>query len=347
MTPFKKILEELSFIQLRRGITAGGVALPKGLHLPLYTKRLEEKVKQGDLDFETREILEGVLSLYGADKDFRDKEIFIPLVQCLQPLLPFLYEYREEPLKALVMALGLIHLGLEEKGVYLFAAERCNDLIKEGFDYSDLALELLSKESPSWAVSYHRGFLYYNKECYEEALEAWNSLLDEDFSVELRDEVYTMIALAEKKKEYLKGRELLFKERYEEARQIFKSLLIDFPHWYELHFYYGLSLRFLEEYSEALSVFLGLWHSKKDDIHLYNELAICYLFMQQPQEAQRFLQEGLALADHPDLRLNLAISFFEMGDKNAALEQIQCARSLAPEDSLILQWLQYMERGTE
>ncbi|NLY37318.1 MAG: tetratricopeptide repeat protein [Tissierellia bacterium] len=345
MTLFNKTLEDLSFLELRRELKLGDIILPKGLNLPLYTTVLEKKIKRGELDFGTEEILEGILSLYGADKDFKDKDIYRPFVKTLQPLLGYLYERRDNPLKSLIMALGLIHLDLEEEGLFLFAAERCNDLIKEGYDYSDLALELLDKEKPSWPVGYHRGYLYYNKERYEEALRSWRGILDEELPTEIRDEVFSMMVLAEKKKEYLLGRELLFKERYEEARQVFKSLLIDFPHWYDLHFYYGLSLRFLEHHSEALGVFYGLLHTKRDDIHLYNELALCHLFLQEAEEARVQLIEGLKLADHPDLRLNLAISLFELGDKKAALTEINRAKGLAPEDELIDQWQDYIERG--
>lgn len=344
MTICKKTLEDLSFLQLRKDLQVGDILLPQGLNIPLYTKDLEEKIKKGDLDFGTREILEGILSLYGADKDFKDRDIYRPFVKKLQPLVPYLYEIRDNTQKALIMALGLIHLELEEEGLYLFAAERCNDLIKEGFDYSDLALELLQKEKPSWPVGYHQGYLYYNKEDYQEALDAWRGILDEDLPLEIRDEVFSIMVLAEKKKEYLVARELLFKERYEEAMQVFKSLLIDFPHWYELHFYYGLSLRFLEHYSEALGVFYGLLHTKRDDIHLYNELAICHLFQQEAEEARLLLLEGLKLEDHADLRLNLAISLFELGDKKGALKEIDRAKELAPDDDLISQWQEHMRK---
>ncbi|HZK10543.1 MAG TPA: tetratricopeptide repeat protein [Clostridia bacterium] len=341
---FKNVLEDLSFLQLRRDLRFGDLFLPKGLHLPLYTKQLEEKIKEGEMDFGTEEILEGILSLYGADKDFKDKELYQPFIKKLQPLLPYLYEKRTNPKKALLMALGLIHLDLEEKGLYLFAAERCNDLIKEGLDCSELAMELLEKEKPSWPVGYHKGFLYYNKERYHKALEAWGEILDKELPTEIRDEVFSMMALADKKKEYLGGRELLFKERFEEARQVFKSLLADFPNWYELHFYYGLSLRLLEQNREALTVFYGLLQTKRDDIHLYNELAICHLFLQEAEEARVLLEEGLKLEESSDLRLNLAISLFELGSKKEALEEIQKAKKLAPEDELIDHWLEHMRK---
>ncbi len=344
MKAFNSILGELSFLELRKDLAFDGFVLPQGLNIPIYTDRLEEKIKGGELDFSTKEVLEGVLSLYGADGDFRDKGFFKDFVSKLKPLIPFLYGI-EDPFRALVMALGVINLEIDEKGIFLFAAERCNDLIKAGEDYSELALSLLDLEEESWPVFYHRGFLYYNDELYLEALKEWEEALSYELAQEIRDEIFSMMALADKKKDYILGRELLFKDRFEEARQTFASLLLDFPHWYELHFYYALSLRLLEEYTQALGVFYKLLQERADDIYLYNEIAICHLFQEEPQEAVGILERGLGLADNPDLRLNLAIALDQLGERDEALKEIARARSLAPDDGLIRHWEEHLGGG--
>lgn len=344
MRTFKSLLSEISFLELNSDLDFDGFTLVKGLNIPIFTEVLEEKIKSKDLDLATREVLEGVLSLYGADKDFKDKSYFYDFVKRLRPLIPFLYTV-EDPFRALVMALGVINLGIEEKGIFLFAAERCNDLIKRGEDYSELALSLLELEEESWPVFYHRGFLYFNDDLYREALDQWSRALDYELPLEIRDEIYSMMATADKKKEYVRGRELLFKDRIEEARQAFASLLDDFPHWYELHFFYAISLRLLDEYSEALGVFYNLLKEKKDDPYLYNELAICHLFLEEPRDAIKALEIGLGIADNPDLRLNLAIALYQLGDRVKALDELARAKSLSPEDELIRHWEEHMGGG--
>lgn len=331
------VLEDLSFLELNKDLNFGDISLPQGLNIPIYTKVLEDKVLRGDFEYSTKEILEGVLSLYGADPDFKDRKVFRTFVSKLQPLLPFLYQ-EKDAFKALVMALGLINLELTEEGTYLLAVEKANELIKEGEDYSDLAKALLDLEVEGWPVFYHRGFFLYNDGDYRQAMDQWQRALDYELAEELRDEIHSMMAQADRRKFYTEGRDLLFRERFLEAREAFATILEDFPHWYELHFHYGLSLRFLEEYREALSVFLNLLQLKGDDVYLYNEIGICYLFLEEPQEAISIIKRGLSLADNPDLRLNLAISLYQTGDNLAALEELERARSLAPDDPLIHQW---------
>lgn len=348
MQSFPKATQDLSFIQLNKELQIEDLILPKGMALPLLTESLEEKIQKNELDFGTKELTTGILFLYGADPNFPHRDLYRQMIQQVQPVYGLIYSNLETmPFKSLLMSLGLLNLQLQEKGIYLLAAEACNELIKQGEDYTSLALELLEKEDPSWGVSYHKGYLYYQKEDYSKALEAWKSMLQQNPPEEITAEILSHMALAEKKKDYLLGRELLFKERHEEARQMLKSLLPDFPHWYELHFYYGLSLRFLQEYREALSTFYGLLHQRRDDLHLYNELAICHLFLGEADKAKRLLEEGLKLADHPDLRLNLAISLYELGEKHEALEQLERAQGLAPDDELIQAWKEQMRKDDE
>lgn len=348
MQSFPQATADLSFLELNKELMLEDLCLPKGTALPLFTDVLEEKISDGDLDLGTRELVSGILYLYGADPDFRDKELYKSVIEHVQPVYGLLLEIlKESPYRALVMSRGLISLDLVEDGVYLLAAEACNELVKKGENYSPLAIELLKLEKPSWAVSYHQGYHYYHLEDYEHALFSWKRLLEQDAPEEIVSEVLSRLPLAERKKDYELGKQLLFKERYEEARQIFKSLLPEFPHWYELHFYYGLSLRFLEEYREALSTFYGLLQKHREDIHLYNELAICHLFVGEADKAKILLEEGLKLAPHPDLHLNLAISLYELGDRIEALEEIEKAQLLAPDDELIQSWKTHMRKDTQ
>lgn len=341
MKSLVSVLEELSFLELNKDLSFGEISLPKGLNIPIYTKVLEDKVLKGEFDYSTKDVLEGVLSLYGADPDFKDRLVFKDFVAKLQPLLPFLYQ-EKDAFKALVMALGLINLELTEEGTYLLAVEKANELIKEGQDYSELARALLDLEVESWPVFYHRGFFLYNDGDYTQAMDQWQKALDYELADDLRDEIHSMMAQADRRKFFTKGKDLLFKERFLEAREAFATILEDFPHWYELHFYYGLSLRFLEEYREALSVFLNLLQLKGDDVYLYNEIGVCYLFLEEYQEAISIIKRGLALADNPDLRLNLAIGIFHSGDRLGALEELEKASKLAPDDPLIHQWLHHI-----
>lgn len=341
MKSFDRVLEDLSFLELNKDLSLGEITFPQGLNIPIFTSVLEEKIKAGLHDYSTKDVLEAVLSLYGADPDFKDKEIYKGFVAGLQPLLPFLYQ-EEDPFRSLVMALGLINLNLKEEGIFLFAAERANDLIKRGQDYSELAMSLLDLEEESWPVFYHKGYLLFNDEYFVEAMDQWKKALDYELPEETRDEVLNMMAQADRRKLYIEGRELLFKERFLEAREAFATILEDFPNWYELHFYYGLSLRFLEEFREALSVFRQLLFLRNDDVYLYNEIGLCHIFLEEYQDAATIIEKGLELADNPDLRMNLGISYFQLGNNISALEELERARALAPDDPLIQQWIAHM-----
>ncbi|MDI9472925.1 MAG: tetratricopeptide repeat protein [Bacillota bacterium] len=353
-TPWTNELSRVVFLELRRDIQIGEIKLPKGFALPVLYDELERKVlARQSGDFTNSEVLRGILLLYALDEDFPDREIYSSIVHQLQlptqNLLPFFVEISQSDQKlAFLLSLGYYHLGLADPITMLFTAESADNLFRENSEekIGDIAFNLyreIHQISPSWQSNYHLAYHYYNRDRYEDALQHISACYDELPSDELRTEITQLFMLSEQKSVFHEGKKLLFKERYDEALIKFHSLHEEFPGWYDLHFFTGLSYRMLQQFSRALVFFYRALSLKRDDPQLYNEMAICHLMLNEPLEAEPLLEAALQLdRDNPELLCNRAIVYIRTDRLHEAREDLLRARKLDPSDELYFEWLNYL-----
>ncbi len=355
-TPWTNELSRVVFLELRRDIQLGKLTIPEGFALPVLYELIEEKVISGQSgDFTSTEVLRGILLLFGLDEDFQDKETYASIVSSLEEeagsLFAFFVQTAETDEKlAFLFSLGYYHLGLSDPMTILYTAELADNLYKESEDIllSDIAFSLYKEThalQPSWQSDYHLAYHYYNRDRFDKALEHIAACYDSLPTDELQTEVTQLLALSEQKMVFEQGRELFFKERFEEAVLKFQSLEEEFPGWYQLHFFMGLSYRMLQQYSRALASFYRALSLKRDDPQLYNEMAICHLMLEEPLEAEPLIEAALQLdRDNPELLCNRAIVYLRTDRLKQARTDLEKARELDPADDLYVNWLDYVLR---
>lgn len=343
-------LEQLGFIELRQDITSGVVHLPKGMELPLLTSTLRQTIQTGEGAFRTEDVVLGILMLYGLDESFPGRGNYRSILQAIErssgSLVPFLAELsRVNPKQALIAALGYRQLELSDDRALLLAIESANLAYHESQDkrYEQLAFELLqqaSQESDDWQIAYHLGYQHYNRDEFSEAIVHFRAALAQDMPEEFVEEISGMVELSERKSDFSQGLNLLFGGRPQEAIEVFESLRPDFPEWYSLHFYTGLAYRLEQMYAKALTLFYEALSLKQDDPNLYNELSICHMLNDEPDQALKHLELALELdPERPELLTNYGIVLYQLGDSDKAVEQLKKAIRINPEDELTKQWL--------
>lgn len=354
-TPWTSELSRVVFLELRREITLGDLTLPKGFALPILYEEMEEKVLAGDSgDFTSTEVLRGILLLYGLDEHFRDREVYASIVSHLESQAGDLFKYffhvaQTDEKLAFLLSLGYYHLGLSDAANILFTAELADNLYRESEDekISDLAYALYRQAhslDPTWQSHFHLAYHTYNRELYTKALEHIAASYDRLPTPELQTEMANLLALSEQKLAFHEGKELFFKERFEEAVIKFHSLEEEFPGWYQLHFFLGVSYRMLQQYSKALTSFYRALSLRRDDPQLYNEMAICHLMLEEPFEAEPLIEAALQLDENnPELLCNRAIVFLRTDRLKEAKEDLLKARSLDPNEPLYRDWLEHVQ----
>lgn len=355
-TPWTNELSRLVFVELRRDISLGELTLSKDLPLPILFEEIEEKVtREAPEDFTSIQILTGILYLFGLDPDFREPTAYAAIVEHIEQKSGSLFGYLLELSKsdeklALILGLGYHHLGFQDERVFLLSAELADTLARSESSalLEDIAFTLYEEAhaiSPSWQSHYHLAFHYYNRESFPEALSHFSAAYPELPTQELKVEVAQLLAMSEQKMAFEEGKELFYKERFDEAIEKFRSLEEDFPGWYPLFFYLGVSYRMMEDYTQALSAFYRALSLRKDDPQLYNEMAICLLMLEDPLQAEPLLEAALQLdKDNPELLCNRAIVFLNTDRNERAMEDLLRARELDPDEPLYEQWLNFLLR---
>ncbi len=350
----KTELEQLGFIELRQDVTTGVTHLPKGMELPLLTSTLRRTIQTGEGSFKTEDVIVGILMLYGLDESFPGKDNYRFILQAIErstgSLVPFLAELsRSNPKQALICALGYRELELTDDRALLLAIEAANLAHRETQDkrYEELAFALLqqaAEESDDWQVAYHLGYLYYNRDQFTEAIIQFRAALAQDMPEEFVEELSGMVELSERKSDFTRGQSLLFAGRAQEALEIFESLRPDFSEWYSLLFYTGLAYRMEQMYAKALTLFYEALSIKQDDPNLYNELSICHMMNEEPDQAMKHLELALELdPDNPELLTNYGIVLYQLGDTEKAIVQLKHSLQIAPEDELTQQWFDIVQ----
>lgn len=343
-------LEQLGFIELRQDLTTKAIHLPKGMELPLLTGTLRHTIQSGQGAFRTEDIVLGILMLYGLDEQFEGRGNYRSVLTAIEhstgSLVPFLAELsRSNPKQALIAALGYRNLDLSDDRALLLAIEAANLAYRESEDprYEQLSFELLklaAEDSDDWQIGYHLGYMHYNRDEFSQAIEQFRTVLSQDIPEEIADEISGLAALAERKSDFSRGLSRLFGGRIQEAIELFESLRPEFPEWYSLHFYTGLAYRLDQMYAKALTLFYEALSLKQDDPNLYNELSLCHMLNDEPDQAMKHLELALTLdPDHPELLTNYGIVLYQLGDPAAAVKQLRRAHQIDPADELTKQWL--------
>ncbi len=233
---------KLQFIFLKRDISGqNGIKLKKDIELPIIENE----------ELNLKNIVEAILFLYGIHDNYLNKEYYRNIILEVDnqksgvKFLPISYLNIYDK-KALIMALGLINLNLDDETTYLTIIESSNRLYfetKESY-YLDIFNEYLCKAKEKydiWQIDYQMAIFEFNSKNYENAIELFSIALKKCDVEEFKEEIIRLIELSNVKIDYQRAIDLFNKNRYNEALVIFESLKEDMKEDEELENYINLS----------------------------------------------------------------------------------------------------------
>lgn len=140
-------------------------------------------------------------------------------------------------------------------------------------------------------------------------------------------------SIARKKQEQLEaGQKALEEEHYDEARETFTELVVDFPEDAELKTsiaekYMGAAL-----YDDAADMFQNVLSTQPDDTHVLNRLGIALRKIKKYESSEKYFRKAIGIdAQDPNLFFNLGRLYFDQKMWAEAVENAEKALGIAPE----------------
>ncbi len=338
------INEEIAFVTLSNDVSISNLKVNKGSNIPILVDDLKEKVKTKVSDFTAFEISRGILYLFGAKKDFKDKNLYRNIIKAIEKdngkvIGVFAKERNQNIHRAYIMFEGYLNLGFD------LSTEIKLELSREAYEklndkyYKSKFFEFYEKvENDNFLNRYQLASMYYFDREYEKALKHFSFCLSSDIDEDNRSIIKSLVNECSIKSIFEEGKKLLFSNRYQEALEKFLSIRDSYENWYELIFFTGVSYRMQGEINRALSSFYEALSVRNDDPELYNEIAICLIINEDYIEASKYLANALLIdSKHPDLLCNMAVTDYYLGNIDSSKKYISKALSLR-EDEITIKW---------
>ncbi|MDD2394378.1 MAG: tetratricopeptide repeat protein [Sphaerochaeta sp.] len=133
----------------------------------------------------------------------------------------------------------------------------------------------------------------------------------------------------------------------DEAVALLDSFLADNPKVWNAWFLKGWALRRMGNYREAEQALLAALANSKGTSDIYNELAICSLETGKSELAKNYLNTAVDL-DNQNITLISNLAYLYLKDRmwDEAREYLETARSIDPNDPLIIQLMKDYEKAS-
>ena len=340
----------------------GDFTWPDNVSFPVVYEEIAKQVRQNQVDqIPIVAIIKGLVTALGLeDSDFPYNEVYRDALLSIDPSIvesimadAIKYANKQLYLEA-ILYFNAARL-IDPKGhLPLFYLGRCyydlaitedkNSFYKAAEHYFEQVNSLTGGFSEAY---YFLGFCYYNSGSYIEAEKSWLSALETELPEDTKQEIVDSISKVRDRADFERGVGLILSERFEEGLEVLKTLEEYHDDWWELIFYIGLGLRFQELYEEALPYFLKTLSLNTGYLQAMNEAGICALNIGDYTLAHYYYDEALRLSpDHSELLCNKGIVYYYQGQTSRALQCLNAAKALDPEDVIINQWLATIENQT-
>lgn len=358
---FKRFLDEVVFIELKKNTLSGlaEIPMPEHLVLPVYIEELAQRIKVNDIEYvPPLAIIKGMVYVIGAGADIPHVDIYKAILKKIDiniaySIIEDAFRLAEEmhypnALLYLNAALEMDHENLDA----LYNLGRVFDVYSEAESRPELKKlskycfeKCVEKDSTFALGHYHLGIIYYNDENFLKAESCWLTALKYDLPEDVREEVVIWLGRVRDRAAYEKGHKLILDGRVDEGLEILKSLEEDHDEWWNLLFFIGVGYRMLEQFEEALGYFLKVISLNTGHIRTMNEIGICLMALGDFWEAEKYFKEAMRLApENAELICNMGILHLNRGDDETARSLFDRASRLAPEDEVIAMWLDHINK---
>ncbi len=360
---FIKETDNISFLELKKGtkLQIGNFSIDDKLPLPIIVDTLIEEIQEGSLqdEIEISHIIDGMIFLLGVDINFKYNEEYEKL----------LYEYnsniedyilykgfqyvKENNIKyATIFFRALVNINNNNiNGIFNYALCLENLAIKfadegnseESMNFlceSTRQLESILDISEDFPLVYYKlgyHYRYYNQ--FIKAKLMWEKYLSIDDDLDRIQEIREQLKLIEDDVNFEEGVSLLSHGEYFKAVNIFSKLSNKYRQGNILYLT-GLAYKGLGDYESAIDYFYEALDVDFKDINVYNELGICLFTSGYLKEALDIFNQGINLypTDYK-IVFNRGLLYFQIGDIDKAVEDIETAHRLNPDDVFIKEQL--------
>lgn len=358
---YDKKKDDISFITLKKGASISfkdkTYITNKELPVPVRVQKLLEDIKKQDErdGITLNNIIDGIICIIGTDIDFEfiteyqdmlnelEFDIKSYIIYCINK-----FEDNESE-DSVVYGKALLNLEENEKSCFVYASALEKMGLKHNMDNKEQLSQYFLEEANSYfekcldyddkfALAYYKlGYYYKRSQQYVKTELIWNKhqIIDDDIIriEEIRNELIQLKPYVD----FENGYNLVLKERPEEGLDLLLPLVKKFDSWWNLLFFIGLAYRMLEQYKIAETYFENVLKLEQEQKDALNELGLCKLCRGKYVEAAELFTDVLNLEPgNCEVFCNRAVSYLYNDQKDRAIEDIQTALKINPNDQVAL-----------
>lgn len=367
---YDKKREDISFVTIKKGASISfkdkTYITDNELPVPVRVQKLLEDVKKQDErdGITLNNIIDGIIFTIGSDINFEFVNEYENMLHVLEfDMKPYIIycinNFNEnESEDAVVYGKALLNLKENEKSCFVYASALENMGLKHNIDNKERLSQYFLEEAnryfekcldydDNFALAYYKlGYYYKRSQQYLKAELTWNKhqLIDDDV---LRiDEIRNELINLKPYVDFERGYNLVLKEKPDEGLDLLLPLVKKFSSWWNLLFFIGLAYRMLGKYDIAETYFENVLKLESEQKDALNELGLCKLCRGKYVEASELFTNVLNIdPGNCEVFCNRAVSYLYNNQLDRAMEDIQTALKINPNDSVALSIKEEIEKN--
>lgn len=364
---FKENNKNITFLELKENtfVEINKFILKEDLPLPIITDNLIKEIYTGNLENEINvsQIIDGIIYLIGVDNDFPYMDKYMEILDAYSHnIKDYIYQKAIKKISEGDIDFGGIFLralifldtgNLNARFNYALVLEEIgrkyiennNEKGEEFLTSSTNELETILEIDEKYSLAYYKlGFHYKYFEQYIKAKLTWNKFLiideDENRLQEIREE----IDLIDDNVKFEAGLTYLSYNEFGKALDSFLKLLPKYKDEWNILYLIGMCYKGLGEFDIAIDYLNESIQLNDEEPDLYNELGIIRFTEGKIIEAIKIFAKGIEKVNSDyKLYFNRGLGYIQLGEHNLALDDINKAYELNPNDENVIKQKKELE----
>lgn len=364
---FKENNKNITFLELKENtfVEINKFILKEDLPLPIITDNLIKEIYTGNLENEINvsQIIDGIIYLIGVDNDFPYMDKYMEILDAYSHnIKDYIYQKAIKKISEGDIDFGGIFLralifldtgNLNARFNYALVLEEIgrkyiennNEKGEEFLTSSTNELETILEIDEKYSLAYYKlGFHYKYFEQYIKAKLTWNKFLiideDENRLQEIREE----IDLIDDNVKFEAGLTYLSYNEFGKALDSFLKLLPKYKDEWNILYLIGMCYKGLGEFNIAIDYLNESIQLNDEEPDLYNELGIIRFTEGKIIEAIKIFAKGIEKVNSDyKLYFNRGLGYIQLGEHNLALDDINKAYELNPNDENVIKQKKELE----
>ncbi|MBV4431925.1 tetratricopeptide repeat protein [Clostridium tyrobutyricum] len=350
---FKDKLSSIMFLEINRETLQKvfKVDLNENIYIPLKAKNIVDTVKaEKNMDkIPVAFFIEGMFYVLGADSKFKFNDCYKSILKNTKDSVPLIKAEIADRVKnknyedVYILLKGLLCVEKTEE-VYdktIFIIDRLRIMNN---DYRDEELEILegAEGIDNYALPYfYHAIIEKEREDYEKALFYINNYISKggEQTLEVTDFKESVKSVVD----FDRAKEIL-NENPKEALKKLIPLMDTFGDHASLYYYIAVGYRLLQNYEKAIYYLNEALSIDSSIVEIVNEMGINYASIGDYQTALAYLRKAFEATRSVEICTNIIMCYLNLGDVDNAKLNYDIAKKLDPNDEIVLQIKDYLEK---